>query len=294
MNDHFKDAFEAIVDWLEANVDDITGVVITSAKKTFFAGGDLNKLRTADPENSDAEAALTNHMKAVMRRLETLGKPVVAAINGAALGGGLEVALVTHHRIAAGGRLQPAGRIPRSLLRASCPAVAVSPEHVRMHGHPECTAEGHPAVDEVQARPKALKLGLIDELAPDRAELEDQVPRTGSRPTPTATQPWDVKGFRSPADHPPQPSLGAMLPALPALLRRQTKGAPMPAPRAAIRCRRRGCLRRHRHSTGSRNPLLRPPHPHSGGEEHDQGVLLRPRTHQLRRLTTRWLSNRAR
>lgn len=55
MNDHFKDAFEGIVDWLEANVDDITGVVLTSAKKTFFAGGTSTScaqpaLRTRKPK----------------------------------------------------------------------------------------------------------------------------------------------------------------------------------------------------------------------------------------------------
>ncbi len=57
MNEHFEAALTETVDWLEANVDDITGVIITSAKKTFFAGGDLDKLRRADPNNSEAETA---------------------------------------------------------------------------------------------------------------------------------------------------------------------------------------------------------------------------------------------
>ena len=230
MNDHFKDAFEGVVDWLEANVDDITGVVLTSAKKTFFAGGDLNKLRAADPENSEAEAALTNHMKAVMRRLETLGKPVVAAINGAALGGGLEVALVAHHRIAAE---------DVSSLRVGFPEVSLGllpggggvARAVRLMGLQNALQKAILPSTKFKAA-EALKLGLIDELAPV-AELEDRA-KAWIKANPEATQPWDVKGFKIPGGSPTSPSLGAMLPALPALLRRQTKGAPMPAPRAAI------------------------------------------------------------
>ncbi|NED67363.1 enoyl-CoA hydratase/isomerase family protein, partial [Streptomyces sp. SID10244] len=105
MNELFMTSLPGIVDRLEAEKDDITGVVLTSAKKTFFAGGDLKDM-TAERTQSKEEIATaiterTNKMKKVMRRLETLGKPVVAAINGAALGGGLEIALHTHYRVAA-------------------------------------------------------------------------------------------------------------------------------------------------------------------------------------------------
>src|SRR5690349_14099233 len=88
MNQAYKDAMAATIDRLEAEKDDITGVVIASAKKTFFAGGNLNMLIQARPE--DAQRLLDESMgiKKDLRRLETLGKPVVAAINGAALGGG--------------------------------------------------------------------------------------------------------------------------------------------------------------------------------------------------------------
>src|SRR5262249_18005757 len=84
---------------LTAERDEITGVVITSAKKTFFAGGGLDELRRMD------KAAVTfeniQFVKGQLRRLETLGKPVVAAINGSALNGGLEITLACHHRIVA-------------------------------------------------------------------------------------------------------------------------------------------------------------------------------------------------
>ena len=86
---------------LEAEQDTIRGVIFTSAKKTFFAGGDLKRLiqrrPRATPSRSSTPACA---IKRDLRRIETLGKPVVAAINGAALGGGFEIALACHHRIA--------------------------------------------------------------------------------------------------------------------------------------------------------------------------------------------------
>ncbi|MEV0568843.1 enoyl-CoA hydratase-related protein, partial [Dactylosporangium sp. NPDC050588] len=99
MNDEFGESLVATVDRLERERDDITGVVLTSAKQTFFAGGDLESLvRVTDAAALDAD---TRRLKQALRRLETLGRPVVAAINGSALGGGLEIALACHHRIVA-------------------------------------------------------------------------------------------------------------------------------------------------------------------------------------------------
>ena len=99
MNAAYAESIKASVDRLEAERDQITGVIITSAKKTFFAGGDLNDLTAATREQSGEIAKFVRDGKAVLRRLETLGKPVVAAVNGSALGGGLEIALACHHRI---------------------------------------------------------------------------------------------------------------------------------------------------------------------------------------------------
>src|SRR3954452_22682219 len=99
MNAAYGESIRATVDRLEAEKDSIAGVVITSAKKTFFAGGDLNDLKKVTPETADEFAGFVREGKAVLRRLETLGKPVVAGINGAALGGGFEITLACHHRI---------------------------------------------------------------------------------------------------------------------------------------------------------------------------------------------------
>lgn len=92
--------FIALVDELIADPT-VRGVVMTSAREEFIAGADLTfltRLRGADP----AQAMETMRpMRAALRRLERSGKPVVAAINGTALGGGLEVCLACSHRIAA-------------------------------------------------------------------------------------------------------------------------------------------------------------------------------------------------
>src|SRR5690606_4010242 len=98
MSSLFVESLAAELDAIE-NDADVTGVILTSAKKTFFAGGDLNDLRAARRDRIDEFAAFVQRNSALLRRLEKLPVPVVAAINGSALGGGLELALAAHHRI---------------------------------------------------------------------------------------------------------------------------------------------------------------------------------------------------
>ena len=100
MTGAYQASMQAAVDRLYAEKDSIAGVIITSGKDTFFAGGDLNLLAQVNDDNAEQFLAGVTAIKADLRRLETLGKPVVAALNGAALGGGLEIALACHHRVA--------------------------------------------------------------------------------------------------------------------------------------------------------------------------------------------------
>ena len=100
MNALYRDAMAGAVARLQAEQESIAGVIITSAKKTFFAGGDLNELIKVGRPEAKAFYDMVLALKGQLRALETLGKPVVAAINGAALGGGWEICLACHHRVA--------------------------------------------------------------------------------------------------------------------------------------------------------------------------------------------------
>ncbi len=85
MNEGFIVSLGEVVDRLTAERDTIAGVVVTSAKKTFFAGGDLNDILKSRAGQAEAVMANIDRIKEPLRRLETLGRPVVAAIGGAAL-----------------------------------------------------------------------------------------------------------------------------------------------------------------------------------------------------------------
>jgi 3-hydroxyacyl-CoA dehydrogenase/enoyl-CoA hydratase/3-hydroxybutyryl-CoA epimerase len=231
MNADYIESMGIIVNELEAAADEITGVVITSAKKSFFAGGDLHDLIAARPEQAAEITDNVNAVKAQLRRLEKLGKPVVAAINGAALGGGLEIALACHHRIAADVKGVAIG-LPEVTL-GLLPGAGGVTRTVRMLGIQTALMSVLLQGQRHNAR-KALDLGLVDEVV-DSAD--DLVPRAKAwiAANPTASvQPWDVKGFKIPGGSPSNPAFAANLPAMPALLRKQLKGAPMPAPRAIL------------------------------------------------------------
>ncbi len=230
MNAAYVASMGATVDRLEAEKDDIAGVVITSAKKTFFAGGDLNDLKRVGPEDAAEFSAGIATVKSQLRRLETLGRPVVAAINGAALGGGLEITLACHHRIAvADPRIQLGfPEVQLGLL----PGAGGVVRSVRMLGIVDALMglllQGQ------RVRPdKALEMGLISEVVSSPEELLPAA-KAWIADNPEASQPWDVKGYKIPGGTPSTPKLAQNLPAFPSNLRKQLKGANYPAPKAIM------------------------------------------------------------
>ncbi|WP_020665062.1 3-hydroxyacyl-CoA dehydrogenase NAD-binding domain-containing protein [Amycolatopsis benzoatilytica] len=231
MNSAFRASLAATVDRLEAEKDDITGVVLTSAKKTFFAGGDLRDLIQAQPEHAAEITASSTAMKGQMRRLEQLGKPVVSAINGAALGGGLELALATHHRIAADAKGSQIG-LPEVTL-GLLPGGGGVVRTVRLLGIQSALLNVLLQGQRMKPR-KALELGLVHEVVDTVEELVPAAKAWIKANPEGGVQPWDVKGYKIPGGTPSNPSFAANLPAFPANLRKQLKGAPMPAPRAIL------------------------------------------------------------
>ncbi|WP_062289702.1 3-hydroxyacyl-CoA dehydrogenase NAD-binding domain-containing protein [Demequina phytophila] len=230
MNAHFVSALEVTVERLEAERDQVTGVILASAKKSWFAGGDLNLLRAADPSRAAEETAHIDHVKALLRRLEQLGRPVVAALTGTALGGGLEVALATHHRIAASDAKGARFGLPEVSL-GLLPGGGGVTRVVRMLGLQKALADVILPATKFTAE-GALAAGLIDDVAP-AAEIRDRA-KAWIAANPAPVKPWDEKGFRIPGGAPTSPGLAPVLAAMPAMLRRQLKGAPLPAPRAAM------------------------------------------------------------
>jgi len=233
MNDLYRTSMEEVLGRLESE-DGLTGVVITSAKKTFFAGGNLQQLQQVGPDQAEQAFELVESVKAQLRRLERLPVPVVSCINGAALGGGFEICLATNHRIAADvpGVVIGLPEVTLGLL----PGGGGVTRTVRLLGLQ--TALMDVLLQGTQYRAaQAKEKGLVDELV---ASVDDLVPAAKAYinaqqgQDDAGVQPWDRQGYKMPGGTPKSPALAGFLPAFPAMLRKQLKGANYPAPRAIM------------------------------------------------------------
>jgi 3-hydroxyacyl-CoA dehydrogenase/enoyl-CoA hydratase/3-hydroxybutyryl-CoA epimerase len=216
------------------DVQSVTGVVVASAKKTFFAGGNLTLMSKATPDDAPALFAGMQAMKSDLRKLETFPRPVVAAINGAALGGGFEICLACNHRILLDDSSAVVG-LPEATL-GLLPGGGGVTRIVRLLGIQSGLMDV--LLQGTRFKPAdARALGLVDELVASR---DDLLPAAKAwilehRDDPdAATNPWDRSGYKMPGGTPKSPALAAFLPAFPALLRKQTKGAVYPAQRAIL------------------------------------------------------------
>ncbi|QOT81938.1 enoyl-CoA hydratase-related protein [Cupriavidus basilensis] len=189
----------AIFSFIEAVNDVVSdstvkGIIVTSAKRDFISGGDLYELRAA--RTPEAAGALVADIGACLRRLETSGKPVVAAINGSAIGGGLEVALACHHRIATDDNATRIG-MPEVTL-GLMPGSGGTQRLPRLIGIPRAASlllDG-----KLLPVKEAHALGIVDKIVP-AAELLDAA-RAWLLDGLVASQPWDREGYALPGDDP--------------------------------------------------------------------------------------------
>ncbi|MFB6722311.1 3-hydroxyacyl-CoA dehydrogenase NAD-binding domain-containing protein [Kribbella sp. NPDC056345] len=230
MNDAYVAAMGTTIERLEAEKALIKGVIVTSAKSTFFAGGNLELLVQIQPEHAQQVFDMIEEIKRQLRVLETLGVPVVAAINGTALGGGLEIALACHHRIVADDNRIEIG-VPEVTL-GLLPGGGGVTRTVRMLGLQDALMKV--LLQGQRMKPAHAKsVGIVDEVVP-ADQLLDAARAWIASYDGDAKQPWDRDGYKIPGGTPSSPKLAAFLPAFPANLRKQLKGAPYPAPRAIM------------------------------------------------------------
>ncbi|WP_180178234.1 3-hydroxyacyl-CoA dehydrogenase NAD-binding domain-containing protein [Acinetobacter sp. YH01005] len=227
MNADFRTALAETVDKLQAD-ENIAGIIFRSAKKTFFAGGDLDELIQATPEHATEFFNMIEEMKAKLRYIETRGIPVVAALNGTALGGGWELALGCHYRIALNDAKAKFG-LPEVTL-GLLPGGGGIVRMVRLLGLQNAfplLMEGKQVGVE-----KAKSLGLIQDTADSLEDLMDKA-IAWVKANPKSQQPFDVKGYKIPGGTPSTPAVAQMLAIAPAMLRDKTKGC-YPAPEAIM------------------------------------------------------------
>lgn len=186
MSSVYHEQMGATVSRLEAE-DGLAGVIFASAKKTFFAGGDLHGLLRAEAGDAEYKAWL-NEDKGFLRRLEKLPVPVVAAINGAALGGGFEICLACNHRIVVADTTAVVG-LPEVTLGLLPGAGGVSrlPRILKLDQALELLLSGR-----FVAPHEALELGLVDQLVTAQSDLIPAAIEWIKGPTATAQQPWDT------------------------------------------------------------------------------------------------------
>ena len=234
MSAAWQASFNEAVDRVDAEKDSIRGVILASAKSTFFAGADLKAVVAL--KQSDAPQAFheIEAIKARFRKLDKLGKPVVAAVNGTALGGGFEIVLAAHHRIAIDDPKTQLG-FPEVTL-GLLPGAGGVTKMVRLLGLE--TAFPYLIEGKLFGVRDGAKLSLIHELVSTPEGLLARA-REWIAANPSPIQPWDDPKHRIPGGTPSTPKIAQMLAVAPAVLVEKTRHN-YPAPEAIIACMAEG------------------------------------------------------
>ena len=228
INAEYTGAMDQTVDRLEAE-EGLSGVVFASAKKVFFAGADLNELVLIDASDGEALYANGELIKRHFRRLEKLPVPVVAAINGAALGGGYELSLACNRRIAYNHKSVQIG-LPECAIGVY-PAgggVVRLTKLIGVEKSLDIILKSQRLTPE-----KALAGGLIDQLVDS---IDDLIPSAKAwilENQDHCDQPWDKKGFKIPGGAINSPHNAQFAGMAPTMLHKQTRGL-MPQMTAAM------------------------------------------------------------
>ena len=232
IDDAFLIALEAALQ--EAISAKAKGIVLISGREEFVAGADLKLF--LELKGRAQVLGLVRHIHKLFRSIETAGIPVVAAVSGTALGGGYELCLACHRRIA----------LDAPALRIGLPEVGLglfpggggTQRLARLIGL-EAAAPLILEGTRLSVR-DALAKGLVDELAATREELHAKA-RAWALANPQAKQPWDMEKFRAPGSAPGSPKGAQFLAAASAMLFEKTRGN-YPAPRAALSALYEGLL----------------------------------------------------
>jgi 3-hydroxyacyl-CoA dehydrogenase/enoyl-CoA hydratase/3-hydroxybutyryl-CoA epimerase len=217
INEEFGKLWLEMIERLEKEKAEIAGVILTSAKSTFFAGADIDNLYKQT--NAQEIFDMCEGLKKQLRRLETLGKPVVAALNGTALGGGFEIALACHYRIALNNPKAIFGlpEVGLGLLPGGGGIIRLT----RMIGL-------QPALPFLTEGKKlkvkdALSNGFINAIAETQEEMIAKA-KEWIKTNPKAINPWDDKAFRFPGGDARNPKVASMIPIVPAMTKKKTYG----------------------------------------------------------------------
>ena len=228
MTREWQTAFAETVERLAREKASTKGVILASAKKTFFAGAELKDVLKYGPNDGPQVFHWIQAAKEQMRALEKLGVPVVAALEGTALGGGWEIALCAHCRIALDDPSIQLG-LPEVTL-GLLPGAGGVTKMTRLLG---LQAAFPYLVEGKTMRPQeAAKLGLVHGLAANKEDLF-RMAREWIAANPSPKQPWDDENYRMPGGGPSSPKVSQMLSIAPAMVIEKTRGL-YPAPKAIM------------------------------------------------------------
>ena len=224
----WQDDLAAVTEQVLSDRPRLKGLILASAKKTFFAGADLRAVMRMTAADAPRVYTEIKRVKRSFRALETLGIPVVTCLNGSALGGGWEVALVGHHRIAVDDPRIQLG-LPELTL-GLIPGASGITKMTRLLGL--LGAQPYIMESRLFSPREGQALGLVHELVADADALRPRA-LAWIAEHPESRQPWDAKDYRLPGGTPANPKIAGALVVAPAMLKTKTHGR-YPAAEAAL------------------------------------------------------------